>query len=583
MTTPSERLPFSLSFRTQEGETAVTDWTEEAAHFQEEEVEPALQIRENQDVAVLFQAPAGYTFTMDGMDVVSVRGAEKIGDQSFLSPSHRYVPLFSGSDFPLVPGYYVMTISAGTRHWYAALEVMPKFLEKRQWQAMRDELLEEIKDLSFDFMKRNMHISRSLADVLGMGSRLLLQFYILSDAESQVMNVLGELSRTANSRIVRRLEKVRAADAERDGGNGAVSGRYDNGAASVLVMKKEITWNVGENRFVKSILADLERDLRTFDRELEESIRRAAAEQNAQEPYRKDYQYRGREEALSRFASYRQKARRLREAIRQVTHARWYEETDATAAMPPMTVFQDPRYAVLWRLSQALKRPEDSLAVSSFYRFQWKRTDKLYELWCFLQFIKALSQDGWDMEQGPAVIREGNRYRLDQLHPGTAIVFTKGNDRIRLLYDTLIPDTAADTDRTEAPLYTNNPRRRPDCRLDYYQNGAYCGSLIADFKYRDIARIWHDEESSADVRLQFNGYRDMNTKYYGHLDEAASLRDSRPVKEVWAVFPKDAPLSADEDYSLRFISLAPGLEGNGRLKTMIQDYISLLAKTSGMK
>lgn len=170
-----------------------------------------------------------------------------------------------------------------------------------------------------------------------------------------------------------------------------------------------------------------------------------------------------------------------------VAEATWFHE--AESGMPetlPMTVFLDPRYSLLYRLYRNLRNPADSLSVSSFYQFQWKRTDKLYELWCFLQFIKALEEKGWELATGPAVVQEDGKYRLSSLEEGTEITLSRNDEKIRLIYDGTVPQHASDTDRETDPLYTNNVHRRPDLRMDYYRNGAYNGSLVADFKYRDI-------------------------------------------------------------------------------------------------
>ena len=140
------------------------------------------------------------------------------------------------------------------------------------------------------------------------------------------------------------------------------------------------------------------------------------------------------------------------------------------------------------------------------------------------------------------------------------------------------PLAAAAASRDTDPVFTNNPKRRPDCRLDYYCRDIYCGTLIADFKYRNVYRIWNEENSSSDIRLQFNAYRDVNTKYYLGMDEEISKRDIRPVKEVWAVFPKEISALPDEDYNLRFISLAPGLSANGKLPGLIEDYLGMLKR-----
>lgn len=85
--------------------------------------------------------------------------------------------------------------------------------------------------------------------------------------------------------------------------------------------------------------------------------------------------------------------------------------------------------------------------------------------------------------------------------------------------------------------------------------------------------LWRDAARSVGIRTQFNAYRDMNTKFYRGMEESDSLRNSRPVKEVWAVFPKEIPPRGDEDFSLRFISLAPGLKANGNLAEMVERYI----------
>lgn len=98
---------------------------------------------------------------------------------------------------------------------------------------------------------------------------------------------------------------------------------------------------------------------------------------------------------------------------------------------------------------------------------------------------------------------------------------------------------------------------------------------MADFKYRDLLFLWQDETRSASLRRQFNAYRDMNTRFYRDLDETASLRDSRPVKEVWAVFPREIPGKSDEDYSLRFIPWRRASPATTALAEELENYLTL--------
>lgn len=55
---------------------------------------------------------------MDGLDVVTLPHAEKIDGQSYLRPGWKGEPflLFEGRDFPLVPGYYVITVTGAGKY-----------------------------------------------------------------------------------------------------------------------------------------------------------------------------------------------------------------------------------------------------------------------------------------------------------------------------------------------------------------------------------------------------------------------------------------------------------------------------------
>lgn len=176
------KLPFFLTFETKkEGIISARRFTIDpdrlTGHFP-----AALALTENQDIFLRFEAPPGFRFTMDGLDIVTLPGQERESEQTYILPEGKKdILLFSGQDFPLVPGYYVMTVEGAGRAWYGILEINPRYMEKQSWQEMRDELVEEIKTLSFDFMKRNIHISRQLEGALGVNTEMLLRFYTIRD------------------------------------------------------------------------------------------------------------------------------------------------------------------------------------------------------------------------------------------------------------------------------------------------------------------------------------------------------------------------------------------------------------------
>lgn len=583
MITPS-KLPFTLTFSGgwDKGVRYFNRFTDNPEELAEDRA-PGLTFTENQDIYIRFDAPRGFRFTMDGLDVVTIPGEERENGQTYIAPFRRQdqpLLLFEGQDFPLVPGYYVLTVEGGGRSWYGLMEITPKYMGKQSWQDMRDELTDEIRTLSFDFMKKNIHISKALEGVLGLNTSMLLRFYTISSESSVVLSVLDELSHTANARMVLRLKQIRQEEGRRpDPHIRPQHVKERPGAERMPALRAEITRDVEENRFAKSILLALDHILQQFLEEIDGPIRRLEEKQAELRKYTWGLEYKTGEKALSRLSLYRRRARRIKDSISRVSRAPWFEEAGtATEGEVPMTVFMDPRYSVLYRLYKNLSDPAQSLDVSSFYQFQWKRTDKLYEMWSFLQFIKALTAKGWELEEGISVIREEGRYRLSSLESGTEIKLRREGEEVHLTYDGILPASSADTDRENHPLYTNNSHRQPDLRLDYYKGGLYYGSLVADFKYRDLLFLWQDETRSASLRRQFNAYRDMNTRFYRDLDETASLRDSRPVKEVWAVFPREIPGKSDEDYSLRFIPLAPGLTGNHRLAEELENYLTSLSE-----
>ena len=206
---------------------------------------------------------------------------------------------------------------------------------------------------------------------LGLKSAMLLRFYAISEESDRVVQVLGELARTANSRIVRKQGVVRS---NRDAAGAHIrcaSGKSREGTPVLPVICSEVTWNVAENRFAKAILQKLDENLRSFVQEIDDHARRLGKVQDANAGYYKNRDFKNGANALSHFEKYRARAVHIRNAIRMVAEATWFHE--AESGMPetlPMTVFLDPRYSLLYRLYRNLRNPADSLSVSSFYQFQ---------------------------------------------------------------------------------------------------------------------------------------------------------------------------------------------------------------------
>ena len=313
----------------------VTDFTTSLKDLMEEGREPALVFSENQDVNLCFCAPQDFRFTMDGLDIFNADGEQNEEGQTWLMPrGNRSFSLFEGQNFPLVPGYYIMTVTGRGKSWYSLVEVTPRYMEKESWRDMKQELTKEIKHLSFDFMSRHIHMDRHPGSTSGMDSRMLLRFYIIDDMFPQVFRALEELAHTANSRIAwkRRFLSRKARESilpSRLRIPGQGEGRY-----RPLVQVKEVTWNVAENRFARGILEKLAKSLRSFADELQK-VKEKTKEKDRYAP--SERQERGQDE----LDTYLMRTRQLLSAVAAVTEAEWFRET--RSAMPkyiPMQLFK---------------------------------------------------------------------------------------------------------------------------------------------------------------------------------------------------------------------------------------------------
>ena len=83
------KLPFFLTFETKkEGIISARRFTIDpdrlTGHFP-----AALALTENQDIFLRFEAPAGFRFTMDGLDIVTLPGQERESEQTYILPEGK--------------------------------------------------------------------------------------------------------------------------------------------------------------------------------------------------------------------------------------------------------------------------------------------------------------------------------------------------------------------------------------------------------------------------------------------------------------------------------------------------------------
>lgn len=150
-------------------------------------------------------------------------------------------------------------------------------------------------------------------------------------------------------------------------------------------------------------------------------------------------------------------AGKMRRAIQWIKTAPWFDRigTYQSSTIPPV-MNSDPRYRALYQLYRELKNEQFLLQIHQSYSYQWKRTDKLYEIWGYLQFIKTLAGEGLRFvpEQGWLYSQTIDRKSMlvPTLHSNTQVVFRKEDVRIHLVYEAHLPSQSRLTS-TKEPLY----------------------------------------------------------------------------------------------------------------------------------
>ena len=72
-------------------------------------------------------------------------------------------------------------------------------------------------------------------------------------------------------------------------------------------------------------------------------------------------------------------------------------------------MISDVRYRTLYQVQRELKKEAAEIMIDKLFPYQWKRTDNLYEIWGFIQFVKILQDEqlgfeatgGWIYDENP--------------------------------------------------------------------------------------------------------------------------------------------------------------------------------------
>lgn len=563
-------------------------------------IEPAVAIKENTELAIMFTcANPQARFYMDGLETLpQERLAEDSSGRSYLSPRPYPIPLFSYIDYPLIPGYYWLEVVTMGQHYFAPLQVEPKRLTSAQWEVMRQELNNELYNLALDLIRQSTGVGEDRQGALPL--ELLHRFIVIRQHFPSVMAALNDLLTRANYRVRKThqllpLHRVREFDDK--------AARYQlarpDGGERLATPVPKVDYDLPENRWVKHILRVVSGYLSDFCTAI--ATYSAFIKQQADElqeiPFRPGTTAARREKLklLAVLHDYEETAIKMVKAVELLRWAPWYNLAgNSLPTYYPQALTSDARYSALYALYRQLRAEGVVVAIDDEYSYQWRRTDQLYELWCFVKLYRVLvdpsigfqPKSGWLFDSAFA----SGTMLIPVFQSGAGILLGREADNVtlHLVFDAELPRQSQDTEFGKAPLFTRGMHNRPDGRLDIYSNSTYSGSIIFDFKYRPLYGFWDASAITGSLRPkamnQLISYASDIRSPYLHTPciDQRWRQSISPIHEVWAVFPGTNRggfhNEIHPDHSVRLISLAPDTDLAGFAAVLGGVIDSILAK-----
>jgi len=588
MDTPFKVLFRQPKSRSEESETFITNFVTEEKLLYTMDDENVPTVVENKRLSLEFLCEDSEArLYMDGLDTLPLR---VLGEET---DKEVYIPPTNGEDFllfdnvskkqkhlethmdgyyPFIPGYYRIKVVTNNVSYYSWLKVLPKQINESQWIAMRNDIENTLHGLAQDLVHKNSSLSYN-SDI-PIPVNLLRKLYIIKKDYFKWIEALKEINNNPRMKITKEYNlvpqgKVRSMDAA----SIRYRARHPESRDYIYSPKNVRSYDLLENQWIRKIITFIIKEVNellnyitthklTVEKEIDAQLRF----------HHEDHaQIRLKRKVILELSNYESFIKRVRSNCIPILQSNWMKSVkEEQPQYIPHALNIDHRYKKIYDLYRLLKNDEMSVSLDSHYDYYWKRTDLLYEIWGFLQVIKALQHDsvgfkvvkGWIFDAIP----QKQSIQVPFLESGTTIEFRKDNLKIHLVYDEELPLKKENTS-LEKPIFTNSNHNKPDARLDFYKEDEYIGSIMIDFKYRPLHFVWDSYRVEGykqnDTMRQLISYQsNMNSPFLYNKLFPGHWQRFKTVHEVWAVYPSHSgnrkisnnPL---DTYSIRLMEVTP--------------------------
>ncbi len=526
-----------------------------------------IAFKEYEEVKILFRSQnAGDRIYFDGIDLLPEENCNRDEEGNlYLAPSKTAQKMFefSSSKYAIRVGTFAIRLVHDGRDYYQWFQVLPKNVNQREWQIMREELEEEMRGLSADMIKKSISIGES--GTTSASNQELYHFFVMRKYMNQILAAFLDLKEKPNYKIekiyqrelvhrISKMDSVTFRDYLKKG----------EGKQSYLVPKRSCNYDLSENRWLKKIITFYENELHTFETSTKRYIELLRIELKELVKFRDKNQIsiELKKKTLSELEKYLESAKTISNLSRMIKEEEWYSQikNDAPALIPHVLIY-DVRYNTFYKMYQELRQESVKIQWSEGYAYSQKRSETLYEIWCFVKICRFLISEEIGFEpQG--WIFDGflkDRVLIPELMSGTVVEFVKEKFRIKLHYDEPLCRQLEDTTKENQPVFTKGRHYRPDIRMDLYKEEVYWCTIILEVKYRKIQNIIENRTSSCEAQIQ-EYKNELHSKYCRGLDENFALRKLNPVDRVWVLNPthKEGNIIDKGEQGIKLIQLIPG-------------------------
>jgi hypothetical protein len=497
-----------------------------------------------------------------------------------LRPGTGRFSLYSdvNEDYPLIPADYMVFVKRKgdvSDSFEATLRVRPNNITEDQLDVMRDELNEMVRGLAYDRTRMShgikLYRERGLLPPL-----MLAEFVILKHMVKELEVTLEDLARCPGQHLERHYREVKATinckqDAKSSRWLLSLQGRRANAAAKSMVQPEVIlgiidslTYDTPENRMVLGFLHYASSQMEVVLRAIRCTITEEQRAIETRAPYI----------VLQKSTSHEVRALKTkimslesmeREMKKGIFYVRKYMDHPVFKGIKPLSdsnhfslkIQRDWRYKRVFTWWKRLRAQDFKIPLSHDFKVQWKRTDVLYEYWCYIKTIIALEHAGYMPVSG--WIYDAHKASPELVFPvlqdDTLVEMVKGTIRLSVLFNEKMARAKRSALRVKRILYMEGTNYKPDIRIDVFDNDVYSGSIIVDAKYRKRLNIWNNDRVEDENRPKNMNILQNYSNSLKFVEDPAGV--SKAIKVI-ALHPSYGPEVEDiEDTNVSLIQLRP--------------------------